>query len=587
MAGSTYTSQSLPLGFKNFTGGLNNTSGPLNVKDEESSDLLNIDFNKFGSILKRGGYTALNTSAISGDPASDGLYWFQYVSAGVFTRQPVNIAGGKMYSMNNLDGTWNDITGSVTITPDNHCDFETFLGNVYVTNGVDKPWLWNGTGNAITVAPFTANSYTFLVSGVTTIPTVGATYTNNAVTFTVVTANAGNVVATGSGAPAVSGTLIKTGGTGDANITFSAYVVNANMSTAKYVCLYNNYLFFANVTVDGVYYPTRVYWSDINNTLSWSAANWIEVAKNDGQEITGLKVLADRLVIYKTQSIYALFYTGDADIPFILPGGGKTNSHVGCISPWSIQEVDNEHIFLAFDGIYMFDGNSSKKISYRLDKVFLEDISKSMLSKSVSMVYKSKNRYLLALSSAFASDYNDTVIMWDYYNNAFSLYEGWSPSAMAMFLVGGYDERPYFGDYAGFVYRTDFGKNDYPLNTKTAIDAYYYTNWKTADDLVNQKGTLSAYIFYKLNQGTLTFAYAYDFTDSDTFSNLFQMGGSGALWGVGVWGAFSWAKSGGQIKRVDLDGRGRVVRYKFANNNMDEGFQIDGFGSYTNLETME
>lgn len=60
--------------------------------------------------------------------------------------------------------------------------------------------------------------------------TVGATYTNNAQTFTVVgTIAAGTqLVCTGTGAPTTSGTLTKATGTGDATITFSAF---QNMAT--------------------------------------------------------------------------------------------------------------------------------------------------------------------------------------------------------------------------------------------------------------------------------------------------------------------------------------------------------------------
>ncbi len=54
--------------------------------------------------------------------------------------------------------------------------------------------------------------------------TAGATYTNNGVTYTVVeTIAAGTtLLATGSGAPLVSGTLTKSGGSGDATLTFHA-----------------------------------------------------------------------------------------------------------------------------------------------------------------------------------------------------------------------------------------------------------------------------------------------------------------------------------------------------------------------------
>ena len=54
--------------------------------------------------------------------------------------------------------------------------------------------------------------------------TSGATYTNNGITYTVVTTISGGTElrTTGTGAPTVSGTLTKTGGTGDSTLTFYA-----------------------------------------------------------------------------------------------------------------------------------------------------------------------------------------------------------------------------------------------------------------------------------------------------------------------------------------------------------------------------
>lgn len=78
-----------------------------------------------------------------------------------------------------------------------------------------------------TIQKFTSGSgtynknYTFLISSGSA--TVGATYTNNAVTFTVyaTVASSNTVVMSGSGAPSSSGTLTKASGTGDSTLTFS------------------------------------------------------------------------------------------------------------------------------------------------------------------------------------------------------------------------------------------------------------------------------------------------------------------------------------------------------------------------------
>jgi hypothetical protein len=63
--GKGFTTPSTPVSFKGLGGGVNTTAGQLYLQPNEWSDLLNIDFDKFGSIIKRNGYTALNTSAFS------------------------------------------------------------------------------------------------------------------------------------------------------------------------------------------------------------------------------------------------------------------------------------------------------------------------------------------------------------------------------------------------------------------------------------------------------------------------------------------------------------------------------------------
>lgn len=64
--------------------------------------------------------------------------------------------------------------------------------------------------------------YTFNVS--LSNASVGATFTNNGQTFTVVSpiAPGTTLICTGTGAPSASGTLTKTGGVGDASIAFSS-----------------------------------------------------------------------------------------------------------------------------------------------------------------------------------------------------------------------------------------------------------------------------------------------------------------------------------------------------------------------------
>jgi hypothetical protein len=318
----------------------------------------------------------------------------------------------------------------------------------------------------------------------------------------------------------------------------------------------------------------------LKDTGTWLSTSWIEIAKDDGQEITGMRVLSDRLVVFKGRSVYNVFFTGDADIPFTV---SKSNSAVGCIAPWSIQEVDNGLVFMAPDGLYYYDGNNSYKISVRIQTT-LDGFNQTKMDKVISAVYRKKNLVYFAFSSSSATTH-DTVIVWNYFLNSFSLYKGMAIAAMASVYPDGKEERPYFADYSGFTYRMDAGTNDYPLNAQTAISAYYYTNWKTYDDLISKKGMVQCNIYHQLSNAILTFVYSYDFEIADMFTLAINLSTSTSTYGSAKYGTATYAGNGGAVVRKDITGRGRAVRFGFKNSVLSETFKIDGFGTWLQLET--
>jgi len=585
-----YSLYSQPKNDLNFNGGLNTTNGPLSLKDTESPDLKNVDFNKFGSILKRNGYLNVNSSPTSGSVQSDGLMWYEYVSSGAYASELLESTNGKMLYMSGFNGTWNDITGSATITSGNFFSSTNWANNIFMTNGKDSPLYWTGTGNVKTISALQANSYTFTVYSITTNPSVGDTYTNNGVTYTVVYINtsgasgsiAGTIIATGSGAPTTYGALTRTAGAGDTTINFSLEVLNANITSAKYIAQWNNYIFLANVNINnGTYLPTRIYWCNVRDFTTWSATSWIEISMQDGQPITGMYPMADRLVIFKERSIYNLFFTGDATLPFVyLVSNSPT---VGCMAPYSIQEVENGLVFLSYDGFYYYDSNNAYKMSLQIQNT-IAGLNLTKLSNAKSLKQRNKNRYMCAVTSA-NSNTNDTVIVWDWVLNAFTLYSGMAPSAMKACFLNGNQEQIYFCDYSGYTYEMDIGLNDYPLGVQTAISAYYWTNWKSFGDAMLQKSNPNVTIYYESNNSILTFGYSYDFDNGIDYQNTFSMATGTAVYGSAIWDVSVYAGTGGQYIRQDLAGRGRVMRFLFQNNNMSETFQIDGIASFVGIQT--
>lgn len=506
-----------------MNGGLNSTASPLTVAQNEASDLLNIDFDKFGSVVKRSGYLNINTSALNSGAQITGLHWYE---PSVGTDYLVVVAGDKIYA-GSLNGSFTDITGSLTITPGNLWKFQMYLDNLYATNGVDAPWKWDGDPN---------NDATLM-----TLPT--------------------------------------------------------NITIPKYIKLFNSYTFLADSYLASVgdRERSRLNWSVVGTGDTWLDQDFAYINRNDGQEITGLEVLGDRLVIFKSRSIWIGFFNGDVDVPFQFQ---KTQSHVGCVSGYSIQPVMNGLMFMGEDGVYFFDGNQSQKLSHRINETIYAGNAVAMKN-TVSMYQRFKQRTWFSQTSGGQNE-ADSVITFDDYNNAFSRYNGMHPSAMCMAYSSG-QEIPIFGDYDGWIYRADTGLDDYPAKTKTAIDAYYYTKWFDYDDLVNSKGLVQLDVYYKYNNATLSVAYSYNFEEADQYTLSINTSGGIYLWndivpasnpyvpllitnGL-IWDSGTWAGSGGGHYRLDIASRGRVVRIGFKNNILSETFRIDGVGQLVHQET--
>src|SRR3990167_9515024 len=69
---------------------------------------------------------------------------------------------------------------------------------------------------------------------------------------------------------------------------------------ARWVANYNEHVFLARNSTN----RSRLYISAFGNPESWGASDFIDIGLNDGQEITGLATLYDRLFIFKRKSIY-------------------------------------------------------------------------------------------------------------------------------------------------------------------------------------------------------------------------------------------------------------------------------------------
>ena len=122
---------------------------------------------------------------------------------------------------------------------------------------------------------YPSNIYNFTVSGITTTPNPTDTYTNNGITFTIVytsiISGSGTIICTASSKPTSSGILVRASGSGDSNISFSAY---------------QNGIYIVQNTIDNVYVPII----DKGLYTSSPASNWTVFAPAISSRFRGLRL---------------------------------------------------------------------------------------------------------------------------------------------------------------------------------------------------------------------------------------------------------------------------------------------------------
>ncbi len=172
-----------------MTEGLNTVKSGVRIGPNELKNCQNIRFNPIGGFKWRQGYSAFGDFTGS---AVTGLYMARFHSG---TNVAFRTQGAKIEKMDSLDGTWDNITGALSLTSgqNNLFQFDILNDKVVAVNGADSaPIQVSSALSASTIAglPFTAASslfqhrgYMFYIAGdelwfsdVNDPTTVGATH---------------------------------------------------------------------------------------------------------------------------------------------------------------------------------------------------------------------------------------------------------------------------------------------------------------------------------------------------------------------------------------------------------------------------
>jgi hypothetical protein len=205
-------------------------------------------------------------------------------------------------------------------------------------------------------------------------------------------------------------------------------------------------------------------WVADGNRLRWSAPypyhdvfpafNTAIVGEDDMSDISALAPLGEHVVIFKESSIYLAVAAGQTEFSTQQYAIVRIVSGVGCVAENSIQKIRGRLVFLGADGLYVFDGTPNiRKATLgqpargygppdRLCRYF-QGVNYGHAHKAVSANMPGWGCYLLSLPYG-ESQINDEVVVWDYEQDAFWIWDAISAQHVIEGRIFGRPDTLYF-----------------------------------------------------------------------------------------------------------------------------------------------
>lgn len=187
------------------------------------------------------------------------------------------------------------------------------------------------------------------------------------------------------------------------------YQIDGVVVIPKICKTYNQFLFFMNTMEGNEHYPYRIRWCEPGQLNVWPEENFIDVWPNDGDIIVSAEIIGDALAIFKERKIFVLV-PGGTEFPFVvrLVVDGR-----GLIAPHGIAAAYNDLIFMAEDGIYIFDGTTTiEEISDSI-KEFIIELNPARRSITVAAPHEEIDQIWFAVPYG-PSENNTHIIIYSY-----------------------------------------------------------------------------------------------------------------------------------------------------------------------------
>lgn len=504
--------------------GLNNLISDSLIDDRESSDVENIQYIESGAPSKAPGFEQLGDD-LSNNPRGLGYYVDPSGNKKVLT-----VDGADLKYLNTA--TWTAIAG-VAYNTSSQINFTQARGKIYVWDGVSGGTVYDGSTLS---RPGTMPSASF-------------------------------------------------------SIFYNNYHIAAGTATQRsrvYISVLSDASDFTNDP--SVADPSPDNSTDVpggtvfTGTGSGAAiAQFIDVAKDDGDRITGFGRFGEALIIFKEKSIYQLTFDSTG-IPIV---ESVTGSY-GCVSHRSIDNMENDLIFLTRNGLYVL-GNEpnftavirTNELSARIHTL-IDSINPTQYPKATAVFHA--YTFYLGVPTGTETN-NNTTITYDRRYSAFSRWTHVKPEAFTTYIDADNNERMIFTSAdTSKVYQIT--PDTYSADN-AAISARWVSKAHDLGDFSSYKRWIDLTIFFRQLSGQITIEVITDngtVAKSATVSGLTSRGIGSDIWGDVFFGGnietssdMTRSATNNVPYRLRIGVKARSVKLRVTNNRNNENFVVLGY----------
>ena len=340
---------------------------------------------------------------------------------------------------------------------------------------------------------------------------------------------------------------------------------NGDMPIAKCIAAYSGYVWVANTLESGTRYGSRVRFSHPNRAEDWRTDDYTDVdTGKDGDEITALVPLADRLLVFKNRSLH-MITGGDPDsfaVTFL--------ANVGAPSQEAVAATEYGVYFFSWpEGLYFYGERGTQ---YEFDAIYpaiRNGHIPDAYHAQVCVGWMDRRVYVSVPWGSSTVNARTFVLTpgreggWTQYDLGLGPMFTWRRNAS-----DAQDLAVHAGNNRVLRMNQDADQDNFGSGP-VDIPSYYFTRWFDAGSPAVVKRWRRPDIVYDADYAaTIRFEAFRDYDPTNAgvvFTENITAQANGMNWGAANWGSFNWGASttGAQvIERGGLLGRARSIALK-------------------------